>query len=255
VYDIHFEENNHRLETSAGLFTSRVACGCFGKKSNLDVKWKRSFLQNGRNRNYVAIKYHVRSNLPDNQISLHNFPGGYCGISRIEDDRYCICYLTKSENLKNSRQSIPVMEENILKKNPSLRNLLGKVVLLYDEPLTISQISFAKKTQIENHVLCIGDAAGMITPLCGNGMSMALHSAKLVAEPINSFLTNKISRQEMESGYTNTWKRYFAKRLRTGRFIQRFFGNPFWSSFLIRMVKPFPFFVSALIRRTHGEKF
>ena len=255
VYDIHFEENKHRLETSAGLFTSRVACGCFGKKSNLDVKWKRSFLKRGENRNYVAIKYHVRSNLPDNQISLHNFPGGYCGISRIEDDRYCICYLTKSENLKNSRQSIPVMEENILKKNPSLRNFLEKVVLLYDEPLTISKISFAKKTQIENHVVCIGDAAGMITPLCGNGMSMALHGSKLAAESINSFLANKISRREMENGYIKTWKKYFAKRLRTGRIIQRFFGNPFWSSFLIRMVRPFPFFVSALIRQTHGEKF
>jgi menaquinone-9 beta-reductase len=255
VYDIHFEENHHRLETSAGLFTSLVACGCFGKKSNLDVKWKRSFLRKDENRNYVAIKYHVSTNLPDNQISLHNFRGGYCGISRIEDNRYCICYLTKSENLKNNGQSIPVMEENILKQNPSLRNLLDKVAILYDEPLAISQISFAKKTQIENHVLCIGDAAGMITPLCGNGMSMALHGSKLAAESINNFLANKISRQGMEKGYINTWRRHFAKRLRTGRIIQRFFGNPFWSSFLIRMVRPFPFFISALIRQTHGEKF
>jgi menaquinone-9 beta-reductase len=255
VYDIHFEESYHRLETSAGLFTSRVACGCFGKKSNLDVKWKRSFLQKAGNRNYVAIKYHVRSNLPENQISLHNFPGGYCGISRIEDDRFCICYLTKSENLKNNMQSIPLMEENILKQNPALRDLLEKVVMLYDEPLAISQISFAKKSQIENHVLCIGDAAGMITPLCGNGMSMALHGSKLAAESIDNFLINKISRQGMEENYLNHWEQHFGRRLKTGRVIQRFFGNPFWSSFLIRMLRPFPFFVKTLIRQTHGEKF
>ena len=53
-----------------------------------------------------------------------------------------------------------------------------KWIILFEEPVTIAQISFAKKTQIENHVLCIGDAAGMITPLCGNGMSMALHAIK-----------------------------------------------------------------------------
>ena len=60
--------------------------------------------------------------------------------------------------------------------------------VLFEEPVTIAQISFAKKTQIENHVLCIGDAAGMITPLCGNGMSMALHGSKIAAEAITTFL-------------------------------------------------------------------
>ena len=45
----------------------------------------------------------------------------------------------------------------------------------------------------------LGDAAGMITPLCGNGMSMAFHSAKIAFEKIDLFLEKKISREEMES--------------------------------------------------------
>ena len=255
VYDIHFEEGLHRIDSSAGRFTSSVACACYGKKSNLDVKWRRRFLRRGNNRNYVGVKYHVKTNLPEHQISLHNFPGGYCGISKIEENRYCLCYLTQSENLKNNGQSITLMEEKILKQNPSLRKLLDEVEFLFDEPVTISQISFAKKTQIEDHVLCIGDAAGMITPLCGNGMSMALHGSKIAAEAINSFLANKITREEMENAYKNNWNRLFAKRLKTGRLIQRFFGNPFWSILLIRIMKPLPFLTRALIRQTHGEKF
>src|SRR6187397_2364427 len=63
---------------------------------------------------------------------------------------------------------------------------------LYEEPLAISQISFDKKEQVENHVLMIGDSAGMITPSCGNGMSMALHAGKLAFEEIGSFLQGKI---------------------------------------------------------------
>jgi flavin-dependent dehydrogenase len=255
VYDIQFEEGLHRVESSAGLFLATVACACYGKKSNLDVKWRRFFLKEDEAQNYVGVKYHVRTGLPGEQIALHNFPGGYCGISKIEDGQYCLCYLTTSGNLKNNGQSIPAMEEKVLKQNPVLRKLLEEVEILYEEPVTIAQISFAKKTQIENHALCIGDAAGMITPLCGNGMSMALHGSKIAAEAIMPFLNNQSSRELMETTYQKNWNRLFAKRLRTGRFIQRFFGKSFWSVLLIRVMKPFPFLVRALIRQTHGERF
>ncbi len=253
VNNIHFENDHHQIETSIGLFTSSVACACYGKKANLDVKWKRSFLKH-HSQNYVGVKYHVRARLPDNQIALHNFPGGYCGISKIEDGRFCLCYLTNSDNLRRSGQSIPVMEEKILKQNPVLRKILDEAVVLFDEPVTIAQISFAKKSQTENHVLCVGDAAGMITPLCGNGMSMALHASKIAFESISLFLNRKIMRNEMEIKYQRDWNRQFSSRLRTGRIIQHFFGNPFLSTWLIRIMKPFPFMIRALIRQTHGDK-
>jgi len=253
VNNIHFDNDQQHLETSTGQFISSVACACYGKKANLDVKWKRSFLKNHR-QNYVGVKYHVRVQLPDQQIALHNFPGGYCGISEIEDGRFCLCYLTTSKNLKRSGQSIPEMEEKILKTNPVLRKLLEEAIFLFEEPVTIAQISFAKKTQTENHVLFVGDAAGMITPLCGNGMSMALHASKIAAESISSFLNKQMMRDEMEKRYEKNWNRQFSSRLRTGRIIQRFFGNPFWSTWLIRIMKPFPHIVRTLIRKTHGEK-
>ncbi|WP_317129550.1 NAD(P)/FAD-dependent oxidoreductase [Flavobacterium zepuense] len=34
----------------------------------------------------------------------------------------------------------------------------------------------------------IGDTAGLIHPLCGNGMAMALHSAKIAAELVLSII-------------------------------------------------------------------
>ena len=73
--------------------------------------------------------------------------------------------------------------------------------MLWKEPVVISQISFDKKNLIEDHVLMIGDAAGMITPLCGNGMSMALHASKIAAEQITKFLEGTISRELMEQNY------------------------------------------------------
>ncbi len=67
----------------------------------------------------------------------------------------------------------------------SIKTLFSKKYFLNQnfyltEPVTISQISFEKKSQVENHVLMLGDAAGMITPLCGNGMSMAFIPQRLL---------------------------------------------------------------------------
>jgi flavin-dependent dehydrogenase len=41
-------------------------------------------------------------------------------------------------------------------------------------------VSFEEKKNVEDHMLMIGDTAGLIHPLCGNGMAMAIHSAKLL---------------------------------------------------------------------------
>ena len=236
---------------------SKVSAGTFGKRSNLDIKWKRKFASQKPNKlnNYIGVKYHVKTNGPEDLIALHNFKNGYCGISQIEDNKFCLCYLTTAENLEQCGNSIPKMEKQILYQNPYLKKIFTDAELLYESPVTISQISFAKKSQVQDHVLMVGDAAGMITPLCGNGMSMALHGSKIAFEQIELFLKNKIPRWQMEQDYTATWQKQFGKRLRTGRMIQRFFGGKFLSNLLISLLKPFPTLLNKLISQTHGQPF
>ena len=61
-----------------------------------------------------------------------------------------MCYLTTAENLRKSGNTIPEMEEQILWKNPFLKDIFNNAEFIYKKPLTISQISFQKKSQIEN---------------------------------------------------------------------------------------------------------
>lgn len=147
------------------------------------------------------------------------------------------------------------MEQRVLYENPHLKKIFTASHISGIVPLTISQISFDKKSQAENHVLMTGDAAGMITPLCGNGMSMALHGSKMAASCIHDFLQAKITRIEMEARYSREWKKQFAHRLRMGRRIQRLFGSRMLSNWLITLVKPFPKLVSYLVKQTHGRSF
>ncbi len=257
VQDIIFRDEFFTIKTNRETIQSTIAIGAFGKKSNIDIQWKRpfSFAAKNKNNNYVGIKYHIKTNFPNDTIALHNFENGYCGLSKIEDDLHNLCYMTTAENLKKWKGDIQLMEKNILCKNPHLKEIFENCLFENKKPVVISQISFDEKTQVENHVLLTGDAAGMITPLCGNGMSMALHSAKIAATLSRDFLEQKISRMQMEESYQTLWQQAFSNRLKTGRRLQTFFGNRFLSNFIITILKPFPPFIKYFIRKTHGKAF
>jgi menaquinone-9 beta-reductase len=257
VTDVVFSDDLFTIIYNGGTISSTVVAGSFGKRSNLDVKWIRDFIKQkpGKLNNYIGVKYHIKTSFPFDTIALHNFKNGYCGISKVEGDRYCLCYLTTAQNLKENNNSIKEMERNILYKNPFLRQIFTESEFLFHEPVTISQISFDKKLQVENHVLMTGDAAGMITPLCGNGMSMAFHSSKIVFEFINSFLNKNITRNEMENQYTHKWKMNFERRLQAGRIIQKLFGKEFITNRFIGVVKHLPFLINRMVKATHGKEF
>ncbi|WP_207491812.1 NAD(P)/FAD-dependent oxidoreductase [Aridibaculum aurantiacum] len=256
VNDVRLEGEQFVIESQLHPCTAAVVVGSFGKRSNLDVKWKRSFTEKKTSgENYIGVKYHVRYPQQANQIALHNFKNGYCGISKIEDEKCCLCYLTTAKELKAAGGSIDKMEQTLLAKNPQLKRIFSTAEFLYDEPLAISQISFQPKVNVQNHVLLVGDAAGLITPLCGNGMSMAIHGSKICFQVVNDFMQKRIGRKEMEREYSRLWKQQFASRLYWGRLVQRFFGDPATTGIFLRMMNMLPPLSRQLIRSTHGKPF
>jgi len=258
VFDKHFVVSYQASGTPfEQVLTASVCCAAWGKRSNVDVKWKRAFItkDNLKNHNYAGIKYHIKTNAPQNTIALHNFEMGYCGLSKIEEDTYCLCYMTNAKHLKKHKGNIKKMEEDVLYKNPHLKAIFENSTILKNFPVTISQINFNKKATVENNILMLGDAAGTIPPLCGNGMSMALHSSKLAAPLINDFLSGTISRQQMETNYRLAWKKNFAKRVWAGRLLQRFFGRTAATNLFVSLFKRLPFMAAAVIKKTHGQPF
>jgi flavin-dependent dehydrogenase len=256
-FDGHSQLQFKAVNMAQTAITAQVCCGAFGKRSNLDVKWKRPFInkKDPRINNYVGVKYHVKTDWPHNLIALHNFKDGYCGISKIEGDKYCLCYLTTAENLKKSGNSIDSLEQQILYQNPALKIIFQNSDFEKDFPLTIAQISFSQKNQVEHHVVMLGDAAGMIAPLCGNGMSMALHSSKIASGFISQFLDGKISRETLEEDYQKKWSQIFSNRLATGRMLQGFFGRNLTSNLFVAAINTFPFLAGYVIKKTHGQSF
>ncbi|MES3016899.1 MAG: NAD(P)/FAD-dependent oxidoreductase [Bacteroidota bacterium] len=253
VIDIQFTEGLFEITSDQGVYHSAIAIAAYGKRSNLDQKLKRSFFYNRSP--YLGVKYHIKTDLPGNLIRLDNFNGGYSGVCKIEDEKFNLCYLSQTVNLKKS-QGIQDMEENVLYKNPFLKHLFKNSDFLYDKPEVINEISFERKTLIEDHLLFCGDSAGMITPLCGNGMAIAFHSAKILSECIINFTNGSVlNRNAMEESYREKWSREFTLRLKSGRIIQRLFGAPVLAELAVTTMKNLPALNQIIVKKTHGKVF
>ncbi|MCB2376487.1 FAD-dependent oxidoreductase [Hymenobacter sp. BT635] len=255
VSGVSFDETTqrHMVQLADGQqLPARVVLGAYGKRANLDRQLQRAFFQ--QRSPYIGVKYHLRLDFPRDTIALHNFADGYAGLSAIEDDKYCFCYLTTRQNLK-AHGTIPNMEQQVLARNPHLRAVFRDAEFLYDQPEVINEISFAPKKPVESHVLMCGDAAGLITPLCGNGMAMAMHGAERAAAHIDRFLRGHYSRPVLEAAYAQDWQQHFGPRLWAGRAVQRLFGRPLLSEVVVGGMRHWPAGVQALMRRTHGLPF
>ena len=245
------EQNKMGVTLSDGqILESKIVLGAYGKSAKLDKTLQRDFVQ--KKSPYIGVKHHIKTDFPKDLIALHNFEDGYCGISAIEDDKYCLCYLTTREQLRRFG-NIAEMEKEVLCKNPHLNQIFGNAKFLYDRPEVINEFSFAPKTAIENHVLMVGDAAGLITPLCGNGMAMAIHGGKIASELSTKFLKDEISRTVLEQKYQEAWKQQFGQRLWIGRNVQRLFGDVWLSELALSFFKLSPSLLNLVVKSTHGE--
>ena len=233
--------------------TASLAIGAFGKRSNLDKNLKRKFAQ--KNYPYVGVKYHIATaEAAKDEIALHNFKEGYCGISRIEEGKFNLCYLTHRNNLR-AFGSISELEDRVLSKNPFLKNIYANSDFLYENPEVINEVSFYPKDPVHNHILMAGDSAGMIAPLCGNGMAMAIHSAKILSNLISSNIEKGFDRKRLEEEYQLAWEAQFQKRLWVGRNVQQLFGATYLTEFAVMLCKTFPSIARSLMKRTHGKAF
>jgi len=252
VIDVDFKEDTFLVETkNKQKFTSKICIGSYGKRSTLDVKFKRGFIK--KRSPYLGVKFHVKGSFSENLVALHNFKGGYCGVSKVENNTINVCYITNFLSFQKYK-NINDFEKNVVLKNQFLKEIFENSTSVFEQPLSISQISFETKKPIENHMMMCGDAAGMIHPLCGNGMSMAIQSAQIASKLILNYLKgNNTNRDTLEKRYIMQWNAQFKWRLKAGHFIAMLFRNDKAASILLQVLKRLPFLLPVIIKQTHGK--
>jgi flavin-dependent dehydrogenase len=247
-----FKNDVFTITTTTNTYTSKIVVGAYGKRSVLDKNKEREFSL--KKNSWLAVKAHYQSpDFPNELVGLHNFDGGYGGLSKTESGAVNFCYLAHYETFKKYKD-ITAFNNEVVAKNPFLNSFLSSAKPLFNQPMTIAQISFDKKDAVVDHMLMCGDTAGLIHPLCGNGMAMAIHSAKIASELVLRFFDDSnYERHQLENDYKKVWSNTFSKRLWFGRKLQRILMNKSMVSMGIRTVGKSKTLLKYIITKTHGE--
>lgn len=253
VVDVKQDSEMFEVRSDQNIYRGRLVLGAYGKRSQLDRQLNRPFFR--RKSPWMAVKSHYRGEFPNDLVALHNFPGGYCGVSKVENNLLNICYLVHYDSFKKYK-NIEEHQKSALYQNPLLREIFERSEKLFEAPLSISQVSFEKKEKTAGGMLMIGDSAGLIHPLCGNGMSMAIHSAKIASSLGIDYLNGRIqSRSHLQERYEKEWKINFQRRIVVGRMLSSVLQQERISSLLMSGLTGMPALLRNVIRGTHGKPF
>ncbi len=229
---------------------AKLVLGAWGKRGVLDRKLARPFMQKASP--VAAFKAHFRGVAIPNYIELHAFAGGYCGLSHVEDGVVNACWITTVDALKASGGSPTGMMEGVMASNPELKARFEKMHNVMGGFKAVGQVTFAQKGLFDGNVMMVGDTTGMIAPLCGDGMAMALTGADLAAPLVSKYLDDMLSAEAMKRAYQRAWTRTFRWRLRLGSLLHGLYIQPTLSNAGVRLCNHLPSLARWLIRNTRG---
>ena len=157
-------------------------------------------------------------------VELMLFRGGYAGLQLVERDAANLCFLVDPDRWKRCGGDFAALLQDLAAEVPHLgKRLIGAVPLL-DRPLAISGVPYGYLHRPVKGVAepCwrLGDQAAVIPSFTGDGMSFALHSARLASAAL---LTGA-----GQAGYYRRLARDFAGPLRRATWLQRLSDDEAW---------------------------
>jgi flavin-dependent dehydrogenase len=239
-------ENGFCIEVAVGSQESeiraRTVIAAHGRRNALDRALDRPFLR--RSHPFVALKRHFYGPRLDSLVSLHAFPGGYCGLAEIEGGMTNACLLVREPVFRSAAKSggrpIESFVDWMRRQNAYLAEWFAQAEPADERWLAVAQVPFYSKSPTSGDILMAGDAGGLIAPLAGDGIAIALESGAMAAQRCLEFLAGKPDRRGMPALYARDWERTFGSRLRLGRLLQHIMLDPRKAGYALRLVDRVP---------------
>lgn len=127
---------------------------------------------------WVGLKAHLRDETLAADLEVHLGRGGYVGLSRIEENKVNVCGLFPAATVRSigrDERKLAAAAEAIGLKNLARRLRSAKWVEGSSAGCAAASLGWQSAWKDESG-LAIGDAAAMIPPFTGNGMTMAIHA-------------------------------------------------------------------------------
>jgi flavin-dependent dehydrogenase len=191
-----------------------------GERANIDADREGVVRATGRRRSesgaghLFGLKAHATGGELNSDLELHFGEGNYVGICNVGDRRANVC------GLFYSRGPMPSLRDEW--KARFADSIWSKALdgVTWDEASFSTVAGLTLDRHAPDSQFSIGDAAAMIPPLTGNGMSMAFESAAFACKRLLEFSGGSISWTECLRRQATTWNKTFSSRLRWAAFVQ-----------------------------------
>lgn len=219
-----------QVETREGSsFQADFLIGADGKRSIVGQLLK---LNKKINNKRVAIHTLIKTAKGEERLGeMHLFSdGSYIGIDPIHAAEMNITLVCDSKKIKEAKKPELLLNHYIQKSMQ-----LSQTILIdpkESEIHTVSPITHQVKSVASQHFALIGDAAGFLDPLTGEGIYHALWDAREVAKLFNQH-------SKMFSHRLYRWNRYreFALKNILGHFFQMIIRCPKLTEIILRFLK------------------
>lgn len=249
VSGIKFKSNGVEHEQLA-----RIVIDATGRGRVLSRKLKSSKFRHAKRSKLVAFKSHLTNTRGErSSCEIYSYPGGYGGLSTVENGLSNLCFIVKSSDVMKARSN----PGNVL-RDYVMQNKRAQYTLEFarneTDWLSVSLESFGRHhPSPATGLLAVGDSASFIDPFTGSGMLMALENGQLVSDVIVRHL-DKLSTNDLSSEYVRQYREKFTARLRLCGMLRRVAFNPLLAQLTITACGTSDRFRSWLARSTRSTR-
>jgi menaquinone-9 beta-reductase len=210
-----------------------------------DLKgWKRP---QGVQGDLVAFKMHYRLRPAQvaalrSNVELYLYPGGYAGLELVEDGIANLCLVIRMRHLAMLNHSWESLISALRSDFLPLQQRLAGSDPCWNRPIAISSIPYGYVKRLAHGPWHLGDQAAVIPSFSGDGISIALHSARLAAE---YYLAGKSTSQ-----FHGRLARDIAEQVRRATLISRVLVHPSGQAIAIALARIFPDLLRVVARQT-----
>ena len=238
---------------------AKVVVGAWGRWGRFDTQLERGFVRDRSHRNF-GFKRHYRAGggagAPRNDrgvIELYSFRRGYLGVNDVEDGATNICGLVHASRLAGHKGRWDAFVDQIRAEEAPLEALYSRYEPAQENFLSSEPVIFRARSPVEGGVFMIGDASGVIDPLTGNGMAMAIQSALVLAPLVVQLLAHPDRRADIEREYRAKHAAMFRPRIAWSRRVASLLSRPALLDVALRGIRDGAA-GAFLLRRTRADR-
>ena len=237
------------VSRAAGVFHCRAADGRNG--AALEIEARVVIAANGSWQppgELLGFQAHFRdAELPPGTIALVPFAGGYAGLVERAEGRATIACCVRRDALERiragGRSAGECLQASLVRENRFVRAALARAAR-EGAWHAAGPLRPGRRPVRRDGVFAVGNAAGEAHPIVGEGIAMALGSARLLCER----LLSSANHDRVARSYAAAWQRHFGLRLWTAARLAQLAMLPWAGDWAARLLAPAPALLSLAAR-------